>query len=42
MLREQANLVDYTSTALCTPVTLFPADPVFSERGSDGMIPCAA
>ena len=20
----------------------FPADPIFSERGSDGMIPCAA
>ena len=35
-------IVDCTSPALCTPVTPFPADPIFSERGSDGMIPCAA
>jgi len=35
-------IVDYTSPALCTPVTPFAADPIFSERGSDGMIPCAA
>jgi len=35
-------IVDYTSPALCTPVTPFQADPIFSERGSDGMIPCAA
>ena len=32
-------IVAYTSSALCTPVTPFPADPIFSERGSDGMIP---
>jgi len=35
-------IVDYTSSALYIPVTPFPADPIFSERGSDGMIPCAA
>ena len=35
-------IVDYASHAMCTPVTPFPADPIFSERGSDGMIPCAA
>jgi len=35
-------IIDYTSPALCTPVTPFPADPIFSKRGSDGMIPCAA
>jgi len=34
--------VDYSSPALCTPVTPFLADPIFSECGSDGMIPCAA
>jgi len=26
------------SPALCTPVTPFSADPIFSEHGSDGMI----
>jgi len=26
-------IIDYTSPALCTPVTPFPADPIFSERG---------
>ena len=35
-------IVDYTSPALCAPVTPFPAYPIFSECGSDGMIPCAA
>ena len=35
-------MVDYTSPALCTlPVTPFPADIIFSERGNDGMTPCA-
>jgi len=28
-------IVDYTSPALWTLVTPFPADPIFSERGSD-------
>ena len=32
-------IIDHTSPALCTPVTPFPADPIFSKRG---MIPCAA
>ena len=43
-LIKQLNkaIIDYTSPALCTPVTPFPADPIFSERVSDGMIPCAA
>jgi len=31
-------IVDYTSHALCTSITPFPADPIFSERGNDGMI----
>jgi len=35
-------IVDYTSPALCTPVTPFPVDPIFSKCGRDGMIPCAA
>jgi len=35
-------LLDYTSPVLCTPVTPFPADPIFIKRSSDGMIPCAA
>jgi len=36
-------IVDYISPALCTFITPFPADPIFSERGSDGMIdPLAA
>jgi len=30
--------VDYTSPALCTPITPFPADPIFTERSSDGVI----
>jgi len=34
-------IVDYTSPVLCTPVTPFPADPIFSKHSSDGMIPCA-
>jgi len=44
MVNHNANneIVDYTSSALCTPVTPFTADPIFSERGIDGMIPCAA
>jgi len=28
------SIVDYTSPALCTPVTPFPADPIFRERGT--------
>jgi len=35
-------IIDYTSPALCTPVTPIQADPISSECGSDGMIPCAA
>jgi len=34
-------IVDNTSSALCTPVTPFPANLTCSERGSDGMIPSA-
>jgi len=32
-------IIDYTSPALCTPVTPIQADPISSECGSDGMIP---
>jgi len=28
-------IVDHTSPALCTPITPFPADPIYSEHGSD-------
>jgi len=43
-------IVDYTSPALCTPITPFAADPIFSERSfvllhdviADRMIPFAA
>jgi len=35
-------IVDYTAPALCTLTTPFPADPMFSECGSDRMIRSAA
>jgi len=41
-LELKKAIVDDTSPALCTPVTPFLVDPIFSKRGSDGMIPCAA
>ena len=39
-LSQLKAILDYTLPALCTPVNPFPADPISSERGSDGMIPC--
>jgi len=39
---DNKAIVNYTSPALCTPVTPFQADPIFSERGRDRIIPCAA
>jgi len=39
--QEQGNRRS-TLPALCTLITPFPADPICSERGSDGMIPSAA
>jgi len=27
-------ILDYASPALCTPVTPFPADPIFSKRAA--------
>jgi len=39
--KQLANLnkviVDYTSPALCTPVTTVLADLIYNERGSNGM-----
>jgi len=37
-LTTNKALVDYTSPALCTPITPFPVDPIFTERSIDGMI----
>jgi len=41
-IQKNKAIADNTLPALCTPVTPFPADPIFRERGSAGMIPCAA
>jgi len=39
---QNKAIVDYTFPMLCTPVTPFPADPIYSKCGSDGISPCAA
>jgi len=35
---QNKAIVDYTSPALYTPITPFPAVPIFIKRGSDRMI----
>ena len=30
-------IMDYTLPTLCTPITPFPADPIFSKHGNEGM-----
>ena len=34
-MNQQGNRIDYTSPALCTPVTPFPADPISAKRRND-------